>query len=157
MCGWGGRRERHTHKYTQKQKAKHLAATKVTRTWQSQDTCAPSRYCVPVLRNLPEPGKKLAGAPTVSLTAGVGTRSPTDAFSDSMKTQPVYFAPQYKTRYPDGWAEYLRFFFLCSGIRTGVLWLFCIVEDSTRLNSPVVFMQGEWTAQGALWYAHTHN
>ena len=52
------------------------------RTWRSQDTCAPSRYCVPVLRSLLETGKELAGAPTVSRTAGVGTRSPTDAFSD---------------------------------------------------------------------------
>ena len=72
----------HTHTHKKKSKAKCLAATRVTHTWRSQDTCAPSRYCVPVLRNLLEPGKELAGAPTAPLTAGVGTRSPTDAFSD---------------------------------------------------------------------------
>ena len=70
---------------------------------------------MPVLRNLLEPGKELAGAPTVPLTAGVETRNPTDAFSEN-ETQPVYFAPQYKTRYPfyrwvGWWAGVLVMFF----------------------------------------------
>ena len=39
----------HTHTHKSKSKAKCLAATRVTRTWRSQDTCAPSRYGVLVL------------------------------------------------------------------------------------------------------------
>ena len=115
----------HTKQKQKKQKAKCLAATKVTRTWRSQDTCTQSGYCVPVLRNLLEPGKELAGAPTVALTAGVGTQSPTTPLVLN-ETQPVYFAPRYKTRYPfSRWVGWWAcdFFSSFSRIRTGVLWV----------------------------------
>ena len=54
--------------------------------------------CVPVLRSLLEPGKELAGAPPVPLTTGVDTKVPPTPLVIN-ETQPVYLAPQYKTRY----------------------------------------------------------
>ena len=119
-----------THARTHaQQKPKCLAATRVMRTWQSQDTCAPSRYCVPVLRSLLEAGKELTGALTVSLTAGVGTEVPPMPLVID-ETQPVYYGPQYKTRYPFyrwvGWSTcdvVVMFFSSCSGVRGNVLWV----------------------------------
>ena len=59
-----------------------------------------------------EPGKELTGEPTVSLTAGMGTKVPPMPLVIN-ETQPVYFALQYKTRYPFyrwvGWSTVMFF------------------------------------------------
>ena len=139
----------HTHACTHAHKAKKakcLATTRITRTWQSQDNCALSRYCVPVLRNRLEPGKELAGAPTVPLTAGVGTRSPTNAFSDQWDTASVLCSPV-QDQVPIlqmGGLEYLWCVFSsCSGIRTSVLWV--VIPRLYQLNH-----------QGTHTHARTH-
>ena len=95
-----------THAHTHKAKAKCLATTRVTRTWRSQGTCAPSRYCVPVLRSLLEPGKELAGAPTVSLQVWAPKVPPTPLVTTN-ETQPVYFAPHQVPILQTGGLEYL--------------------------------------------------
>ena len=75
--------------------------------------------CQCCMRILLEPGKELTGAPTVSLTTGpVWAPKVPLTLLVICETQPVYFAPQYNTRYPfyrwEGWwasAEVLVMFF----------------------------------------------
>ena len=83
-----------------KSKAKCLAATRVTRTWRSQDTCAPSRYCVPVLCAISwsRAGNSQEYQLCLALQVWAPEVPPTSLVIN--ETQPVYFAPQYKTRHP---------------------------------------------------------
>ena len=89
-----------THTHTQKKKAKSKAKVSSYHKGHAYlakpgHLCTKQVLCAGAAQS-PGAGQGTPGAPTVSRTAGVGTRSPTDI----NETQPVYFAPQYKTRYP---------------------------------------------------------
>ena len=122
-------RHTHTHTHKSKKKAKFLATTRVTRTWQSQGTCAPSRYYVPVLRAISWSRARNSQEHQLCLALQVWAPEVPPTPLVTNETQPVYFAPQYKTRYPfyrwvGWWAGVLVMFFSSrSGIRTSVLWV----------------------------------
>ena len=103
---------------------------------------------MPVLRSLLEPGKELAGALTVPLIAGVGTRSPLVI----NETHPVYFAPQYKTRYPFyrwvGWSTCDVFFLL--------LWDSNQCPDCPLGYKPKALPPGHHTLTHSHTLTHTH-
>ena len=120
----------HTHTHThihKKQKSKaSRCLLQVTRSWTSQSTCALSRYDVPVLCALLEPGQgtRRRYQPCLPLPVWAPC-SPTTTISGTMRPSRCALLPQYKTRYPFyrwvGWStcDVFRcsFFSSCPGIR----------------------------------------
>ena len=85
----------HTDTDTQSKSKASRCLGKVTRSWSSQGTCAPSRYYVPVLCKLLEPGQGARRSTDCASHCRCGHPIVPQVPLVNNETQSVRFAPQY--------------------------------------------------------------